>query len=277
MTVDLPNKAQIGNEYSYTLVASDIDSDPVTFAVDSVPTGYSIVGDQVSWTPETNQLGPHWLRIIASDGNGGYDTLEYGIIVVDSIASIGRVSLNKTLYTGESDVVIFTVNDYDLDLSQSQRDSVQVNFSSTSDPGGIHIWLHESSLSSAEFTGIAGFSTISSTQEPPVLLIKNNDTVFVTYSDSSPVREIMDWGRWFTNCCVVRGNVDGQVGPSGAVDVTDLSYLVAYLFQGGTPPSCEEEGNVDGITGIGEPIDVADLTYLVAYLFQGGTVPPACE
>ncbi len=77
-------------------------------------------------------------------------------------------------------------------------------------------------------------------------------------------------------CCEVRGNVDGVVGPSGPIDVGDLSYLVAYLFTGGPLPPCEEEGNVDALTGSGGSIDVNDLTYLVDYLFRGGPPPPAC-
>jgi len=79
-----------------------------------------------------------------------------------------------------------------------------------------------------------------------------------------------------TSCCQNRGNADGIVGVAGPIDVADLTYLVAYLFQGGEAPPCEEEGNIDGIVGVGGPIDVADLTYLVAYLFQGGAAPPAC-
>ncbi len=78
------------------------------------------------------------------------------------------------------------------------------------------------------------------------------------------------------NCCLYRGNVDMVVGPSGPVDVADLSYLVAYLFAGGPNPPCMEEGNVDGTEGPDGLIDVNDLTYLVAYLFSGGESPPAC-
>ena len=77
-------------------------------------------------------------------------------------------------------------------------------------------------------------------------------------------------------CCLDRGNVDHIIGAGGPIDVSDLTYLVAYLFTGGPPPPCEEEGNVDGITGAGGPIDVSDLTYLVAYLFTGGPTPPPC-
>ncbi|MFH1374494.1 MAG: hypothetical protein ABII79_11935 [bacterium] len=69
-------------------------------------------------------------------------------------------------------------------------------------------------------------------------------------------------------CCQNRGDVDD----SGGLDVGDLTYLVAYLFQGGPAPPCPEEGDVDASGGI----DVGDLTYLVAYLFQGGPPPPPC-
>jgi len=79
------------------------------------------------------------------------------------------------------------------------------------------------------------------------------------------------------SCCQNRGNVDGITGVSGPIDVADLTYLVAYLFEGGPEPPCIEEGNVDGTVGVGGPIDVADLTYLVAYLFQNGSEPPPCS
>jgi hypothetical protein len=79
----------------------------------------------------------------------------------------------------------------------------------------------------------------------------------------------VDQGYWQSfGCCDKRGDVDN----TGSIDVGDLTYLVAYLFQGGPPPPCEDEGDVDG-TG---SIDVGDLTYLVAYLFQGGPPPPGC-
>ncbi|MEW5995403.1 MAG: thrombospondin type 3 repeat-containing protein, partial [Candidatus Zixiibacteriota bacterium] len=74
-------------------------------------------------------------------------------------------------------------------------------------------------------------------------------------------------------CCEPRGDVDHWIG----VNVADLTYLVAYLFQGGAEPLCVDQANVDGIIGPGGPHDVADLTYLVAYLFQGGPAPPPCE
>ena len=78
------------------------------------------------------------------------------------------------------------------------------------------------------------------------------------------------------NCCVNRGNVDGVIGPFSPVDVADLTYLVAFLWQGGVDPPCMEEANVDGVMGPFGPVDVADITYLVAFLWEGGAPPPPC-
>ncbi|HWR84014.1 MAG TPA: hypothetical protein VN285_12000 [Candidatus Deferrimicrobium sp.] len=89
-------------------------------------------------------------------------------------------------------------------------------------------------------------------------------------------------GFWYAGatCCNndgMRGDVNYQMSPAGTiVDVSDLTYLVAYIFQGGVAPPCNEEANVDGIMGPAGPVDVADLTYLVAYLFGGGPRPPLC-
>ncbi|MEW5993913.1 MAG: hypothetical protein AB1744_05910 [Candidatus Zixiibacteriota bacterium] len=113
------------------------------------------------------------------------------------------------------------------------------------------------------------------------------DTVRLTlarreYATQFSTSETIPFGPRFTTgyldiqdtvCCVgIRGNVDGQ--PDDQINVADITYLVAYLFQGGAAPPCQEEGNVDG--GADEQINVADLTYLVAYVFQGGALPPAC-
>ncbi len=78
-------------------------------------------------------------------------------------------------------------------------------------------------------------------------------------------------------CCVgTRGNCDGIIGPSGEIDVNDLSALVDYLFKSGPDMGCPDEGNVDGQDGPSGPSDVNDLTYLVDYLFNGGPPPPDC-
>ncbi len=82
------------------------------------------------------------------------------------------------------------------------------------------------------------------------------------------------WVNHVPTCCVgIRGNVDGD--PLESIDIADLVYLVAYMFQGGPPPSCFEEANVDGI----DEIDIADLIYLKDFMFGTplGAAPVVCN
>jgi hypothetical protein len=67
-------------------------------------------------------------------------------------------------------------------------------------------------------------------------------------------------------CCTTRGDINGL---DDGVDISDLVYLVSYMFGGGPEPACLEETNVNG-----DDIspDISDLVYLVAFMFQGG--PP---
>ena len=59
---------------------------------------------------------------------------------------------------------------------------------------------------------------------------------------------------------------------SAAVNVTDLTFMVAYLFQGGGPAGCpiQADVNASGAT------DVSDLTFIVQFLFQSGAAPMTC-
>ncbi len=74
------------------------------------------------------------------------------------------------------------------------------------------------------------------------------------------------------SCCVgMRGNIDYD--PGDALDISDLVYLVDYMFTGGPEPPCFEEADVncDGA------LDITDLVYLVDYMFTGGPPPAPCR
>ena len=71
-------------------------------------------------------------------------------------------------------------------------------------------------------------------------------------------------------CCVMRGDINHDGAPT--IDISDLVYLVDYMFTGGPLPPCMEEGNVNALDGI----DISDLVYLVDYAFNGGPPPPPC-
>lgn len=61
------------------------------------------------------------------------------------------------------------------------------------------------------------------------------------------------------------GNVDG----SPQILVSDLIFMVNYIFKGGPSPVPEESGDVN----CDSDLNVADLTYLVNYLFKDGPIP----
>lgn len=74
-------------------------------------------------------------------------------------------------------------------------------------------------------------------------------------------------------CCLGdRGNVDNS--PDDAVDISDLVYLVDYMFLNGAAPVCMGEANLDGDPL--DALDISDLVYLVDYMFLDGPPPPPC-
>jgi len=78
-------------------------------------------------------------------------------------------------------------------------------------------------------------------------------------------------------CCIgLRGDVDGAA--PGRINISDITYLVNYLFgrPTGPQPPGPHEGNVN-CDGEGN-INISDITYLIEYLFgiPLGPAPPAC-
>ena len=70
------------------------------------------------------------------------------------------------------------------------------------------------------------------------------------------------------------GDIDNSGDPTPTL--SDLSYLISYIFRGGPPPASLESADVDGSDTAGdEPAvpTVGDLTYLIRYLFRSGPAP----
>lgn len=63
----------------------------------------------------------------------------------------------------------------------------------------------------------------------------------------------------------------GDANQDKKVTVSDIVYLISYLFKGGPPPYPFASGdcNCDGT------VTISDVIYLVSYLFKGGP-KPAC-
>jgi hypothetical protein len=65
------------------------------------------------------------------------------------------------------------------------------------------------------------------------------------------------------------GDLDG----SGAIDISDVVYLIAYIFSGGLPPTPLARGDANCSGGV----DISDAVFLISYIFSGGTTPHPCR
>ncbi len=68
----------------------------------------------------------------------------------------------------------------------------------------------------------------------------------------------------------VRISQRGDVNGDGAIDISDLVYLAAYMFQFGPAPVTPKASDVDNDGGT----NISDLIYLVDYMFNNGPPPP---
>jgi hypothetical protein len=62
------------------------------------------------------------------------------------------------------------------------------------------------------------------------------------------------------------GDIDGS---NTEPDISDLVFMVDYMFNSGPPPPLKASADVDG-SGL---LDISDLVYLVDYMFTGGPEP----
>ncbi|MCX6831771.1 MAG: putative Ig domain-containing protein [candidate division Zixibacteria bacterium] len=67
--------------------------------------------------------------------------------------------------------------------------------------------------------------------------------------------------------------VPGDANHDGAIDISDVVYLIAYIFSGGSAPVPTMAGDANGDCAV----DISDAVYLIGYIFSGGTAPlPGC-
>jgi hypothetical protein len=150
-------------------------------------------------------------------------------------------------------------------VTASDPDGGSLQLSSPNKPAGASFTDHNDGTATFEWTPLA-----SDTGSHSIWFVVDDGEL----SDSEQVSiTVLSDGT----CC----NTDGLAGDAdtdctfGCVTVSDLTFLIAFLFQGGPAPFCEVEANADGDCAFG-CVTVTDLTYLISHLFQGGPAPVAC-
>jgi hypothetical protein len=127
---------------------------------------------------------------------------------------------------------------------------------------------------SGTFTWTPDTSLICNTYEIVVKVELGNGSVII-------IRVKVHVGA--ATCCkgTIRGNVDYSDPDideaTHGIDISDLVYLVDYMFTGGPAPECVPEANMDASgTDLLADIDISDLVYLVDFMFTGGPLPLPC-
>lgn len=73
--------------------------------------------------------------------------------------------------------------------------------------------------------------------------------------------------RFYTAPSYICGDAD----LSGAVNISDAVYLIAYIFSGGPAPPILAAADAD----CSSSVNISDAVYLIAYIFAGGAIPCA--
>ncbi len=82
-----------------------------------------------------------------------------------------------------------------------------------------------------------------------------------------PIASTTSWAQFIsgTTSSLKRGDANGD----GAIDISDVVYLIAYIFSGGPGPDPVTAGDAS----CDAAVDISDAVYLIAYIFSGGLPP----
>ncbi|HEX3153308.1 MAG TPA: Ig-like domain-containing protein, partial [Candidatus Angelobacter sp.] len=86
--------------YTYIVVATDPENDPLDYMLTTAPSGMTIdsVTGAITWTPAQNDLGPHTVSVKVQEPSGQFDTQSYVLNVVtqSSISPLGTLVLSPS-------------------------------------------------------------------------------------------------------------------------------------------------------------------------------------
>jgi|GEM_PF-2126419 len=154
-------------------------------------------------------------------------------------------------------------------------DSLQLTWGEATDPeGGIvyyNVTIVDDTLSPAFHRVVTCVEDTSSTIEND---FAHGQAMFWSVIAVDQLGTESEASEWTSFCsqgvtCYECGDVQGE---GGGVDISDIVYFAAWLFQGGSAPPVPSAADVNGSGG--DP-DISDIVYLASYMFLGGPAP-AC-
>jgi hypothetical protein len=77
----------------------------------------------------------------------------------------------------------------------------------------------------------------------------------------------------FLSVSLMPDYVPGDVDGGGSVNVSDIVFLISYIFGGGPPPVPLARGDANCSGGA----NISDAVFLISYIFGGGSAPHYCR
>ncbi|MBN1758674.1 MAG: hypothetical protein JW863_10170, partial [Chitinispirillaceae bacterium] len=132
---DMTDSIYAGTVYRDTVSFSDPDGDDVTLLFGEHPDGMTVEDSIILWTTELSDTGNHTIILIARNGNGGYDTLEWTIEVVPP-----PVSNHPPVFTSSASDMLSSVyvdSDYIDTIHATDSDGDEISFTLIGDAEGL--------------------------------------------------------------------------------------------------------------------------------------------
>lgn len=127
------NTATVNEAYLYSIIATDPDSDPLTYSLVNGPAGMtvSLITGQVHWLPAAEQTGQHSVSVSVEDGYGGKTSqtylidVELGSNTAPQITSIANLSAEEgQLYSYQVEAIDSENDPIEFALIQSPQGMV---------------------------------------------------------------------------------------------------------------------------------------------------------
>jgi hypothetical protein len=169
------------SEITFTISASDENSDPLTYSVLNLPVGASLVDQNFSWMPNFEAAGEHPITFVASDGHR--EATMTVLVVVENV--------NRTpVFQPVGDIFVDDTQQIHQDLPASDPDGDVLNFSvlgnlpsgATIIGGTFHWTLQHSDSGTCPITFVASDGDLEATI---------NTTLYVNHINQPPIIDVL--------------------------------------------------------------------------------------